>query len=133
MEEKVEEKVEGKNNENEGGKHMSGFFINKRSLWFMAGGALGALAVIGFGKLSKKIKPTAVGVVKEGYAFSEWLMAKCEKAKEDIEDIVAEAKHVHQKDLEATAETVKKEQEILKKVEQMVEEILRQRSKKEET
>ena len=133
MEEKVGGKVEGKNNENEWGKHMSGSFINKRSLWFVAGGALGALAVIGFGKLSKKIKPTAVGVVKEGYAFSEWLMAKCEKAKEDIEDIVAEAKHVHQKDLEATAETVKKEEEILKKVEQMVEEILRKQSKKEET
>ena len=131
MEEKINEKIEDKKNEN-GGEHMSGYFINKRSLWFMAGGALGALAVIGFGKLSKKIKPTAVGVVKEGYAFSEWLMAKCEKAKEDIEDIVAEAKHVHQKDLEATAESVKKEEDILKKVEQMVEEILRQRSKKEE-
>ena len=133
MEEKVGEKVEGKNNETEGEEHMSGYFINKRSLWFMAGGALGALAVIGFGKLSKKIRPAAVGAVKEGYSFSEWLMAKCEKAKEDIEDIVAEAKHAHQKDLEATAETVKKEEDILKKVEQMVEEILRQRSKKEET
>jgi len=133
MEEKVEERVRNKNAENEGGKYMGDRFISKHSLWFMAGGALGALAVIGFGKLSKKIKPTAVGVVKEGYSFSEWLMAKCEKAKEDIEDIVAEAKHVHQKDLEATAETVKKEEEILKKVEQMVEEILRKQSKKEET
>ena len=46
---------------------------------------------------------------------------------------MAEAKHAHQKDLEATAETVKKEEDILKKVEQMVEEILRNRSKKEET
>ena len=133
MEEKVEERVRNKNAENEGGKYMGGRFISKHSLWFMAGGALGALAVIGFGKLSKKIKPTAVGVVKEGYSFSEWLMAKCEKAKEDIEDIVAEAKHAHQKDLEATAETVKKEEDILKKVEQMVEEILRKQSKKEET
>ena len=133
MEEKVEERVGNKNTENEGGRYMGGHFISKQSLWFMAGGALGALAVIGFGKLSKKIRPAAVGAVKEGYSFSEWLMAKCEKAKEDIEDIVAEAKHVHQKDLEATAETVKKEEEILKKVEQMVEEILRKQSKKEET
>jgi len=133
MEEKVEERAGNKNAENEGGRYVGGHFISKQSLWFMAGGALGALAVIGFGKLSKKIKPTAVGVVKEGYAFSEWLMAKCEKAKEDIEDIVAEAKHAHQKDLEATAETVKKEEDILKKVEQMVEEILRKQSKKEET
>lgn len=132
MEEKINEKIEDKKNENRE-EHMSSYIISKRGLWLMAGGALGALAVIGFGKLSKKVRPAAVGVVKEGYAFSEWLMAKCEKAKEDIEDIVAEAKHVHQKDLEATAETVKKEEDILKKVEQMVEEILRQRSKKEET
>ena len=132
MEEKVEERVGNKNTENEGGRYMGGHFISKRSLWFMAGGALGALAVIGFGKLSKKIKPTAVGVVKEGYAFSEWLMAKCEKAKEDIEDIVAEAKHAHQKDIEKTAETVKKEEELLRRVEEKVEQILRQRSKKEE-
>jgi len=92
MEEKINENIEGKKNEDTG-EHMSGYFINKRSLWFMAGGALGALAVIGFGKLSKKIRPAAVGAVKEGYSFSEWLMAKCEKAKEDIEDIVAEAKY----------------------------------------
>lgn len=133
MEKKVEEKVEGKNNENEGGEHMSGFFISKRSLWFMAGGALGALAAIGIGKLSKKMRPAAVGVTKEGLAFKEWLIANYEKVKEDMEDIVAEAKHAHQKDLETTTETEKKEEDILKKVEQMVEEILRQRSKKEET
>ncbi|MCR4321823.1 MAG: hypothetical protein NUV74_15980 [Candidatus Brocadiaceae bacterium] len=132
MEEKINEKIEDKKNENRG-EHMSSYIISKRGLWLMAGGALGALAVIGFGKLSKKIRPAAVGAVKEGYSFSEWLMAKCEKAKEDIEDIVAEAKHAHQKDLETTAETVKKEEDILKKVEQMVEDILRQRSKKEET
>ena len=54
MEEKVEERVGNKNAENEGGKYMGGRFISKHSLWFMAGGALGALAVIGFGKLSNK-------------------------------------------------------------------------------
>lgn len=133
MEEKVKGKGESKNNENERGKHMSGFFISKRSLWLVAGGALGVLAAIGIGKLSKKMRPAAVGVTKEGLAFKEWLIANYEKVKEDIEDIVAEAKHVHQKDLETTTETEKKEEDILRKVEQMVEEALRQRSKKEET
>jgi len=129
---KKEEKGEVKNNENERGEGMSGFFIDKRSLWLMAGGALGALAVIGIGRLSKKMRPAAVGVTKEGIAFKEWLITNYEKVKEDIEDIVAEAKHVHLKDLEAEAETEKKEQDLLKKVEQMVEMALRQRSKKEE-
>ena len=132
MEEKVEERAGNKNAENEGGRYVGGHFISKQSLWFMAGGALGALAVIGIGKLSKKIRPAAVGVAKEGLTFKEWLMAKCEKAKEDIEDIVAEAKHAHQKDIEKTAETVKKEEELLRRVEEKVEQILRQRSKKEE-
>ncbi len=112
---------------------MGGIFISKRRLWFMAGGALGALAAIGIGKMSKKIRPSVVGVTKEGLAFKEWLIANYETVKEDIEDIVAEAKHAHQKDIETTAETVKKEEDLLRKVEQMVEEILRQRPNKEET
>ncbi len=132
MEDKIEKKVEDKNSEKEEGVNMGGFFISKRSLWFMAGGALGALAVIGMGKLSKKMRPAAVGVTKEGLAFKEWLIANYEKVREDLEDIVAEAKHAHQKDIKTTADAVKKEDDILKKMEQMVEEILRQRSKGEE-
>lgn len=150
MEEKVEEKGRDKDNRNEEGtynerrkhnegeeykqgeKHMDGYFISKRSLWLLGSGALGALAVVGFGKYSKKIRPTAVGAVKEGFAFSEWLATKYEKVKEDVEDIVAEAKHEYQKDAESTANIKKKEEEILRKVEQKVEEILRQKLKKEE-
>lgn len=132
MEEKVEERVGNKNAENEGGRYMGGHFIGKQSLWLMAGGALGALAVIGIGKLSKKVRPAAVGVAKEGFTFKEWLIANYEKVKEDIDDIVAEAKHAHLKDVEKTAETVKKEEELLRRVEEKVEQILRQRSKKEE-
>lgn len=109
-----------------------GVYISKRSLWLVAGGALGALAVIGIGKASKKIKPAVIGAVKEGYAFKEWAAGKIERVKEDMEDIVAEAKHAYHKDLEATAETVKKEKEILEKVEKAVEEkISRKKSKKE--
>ena len=44
----------------------------------------------------------------------------------------SEAKHAHLKDVEKTAETVKKEEELLRRVEEKVEQILRQRSKKEE-
>lgn len=113
----------------EGGKHMGGFFIGKRSLWLAAGGALGALAAIGIGKASKKIRPAVVGAVKEGYAFKEWAASKIERVKEDAEDIVAEAKHAYHKDLEATAEAVKKEKEILEKTEKVVE---RKRARKKE-
>jgi len=98
-----------------------GIFITKKSLWLMAGGALGALAAIGIGKAFNKIRPAVVGVVKEGYAFKEWAAAKAEKIKEDVEDIVAEAKYAYNKDLESSAEAIKKEKAILKKVEESVE------------
>jgi hypothetical protein len=59
------------------------------------------------------------------------LIANYEKVKEDVDDIVAEAKHAHQKDVEKTAETVKKEEELLRRVEEKVEQILRYRTKSE--
>lgn len=104
-----------------GGDQMKGYNISKQSLWLMAAGVVGALAVIGIGKASKRIRPAVVGAVKEGYSFKEWVMSRFEGAKEDIEDIVAEAKHVYYKDIEAAAESVKKEKEILQKVEEKVE------------
>jgi hypothetical protein len=101
--------------------HMGeGIFISKKSLWLVAGGALGALAAIGIGKASKKIKPALVGAVKEGYAFKEWAAGKIDRVKEDVEDIVAEAKHAYHKDIEATEDAVKKEKEILQKAEEAV-------------
>ena len=139
-EKKYEEKKEERKETSEREKkyyekegHMGeGVFISKRSLWLVAGGALAALAALGIGKASKKIKPALVGAVKEGYAFKEWVAEKYERAKEDIEDIVAEAKHAYHKDLEATAEAVKKEKEIIEMVERAVEKkASRKKSKKE--
>jgi len=121
----------GRKRYGEGGYGMGGLLISKRSLWLAAGGALGALAAIAIGKTSNKIKPAVVGAVKEAYAFKEWAAGKYEKAKEDAEDIVAEAKHAYHKDLEATAEAVKKEKKILKKVEETVEKKTRRMPKKE--
>lgn len=107
---------------------MAGFFLSNRSLWLLGSGALGALAVLGLGKLSKKGRPAAVGVAKEGIAFSDWIVTKYEKMKEDAEDIIAEAKHEHQKDRESKAEIAKKEEDILRSIE----EFLKQRTKKED-
>lgn len=106
--------------------------ISNRSLWLLGSGALGALAFLGVGKLSKRIRPVAVGAVKEGIAFSDWIVTKYENVKEDVEDIVAEAKHARQKDLGSKTEMTKKEEEILKRVEQKVEEILRKKINKED-
>lgn len=110
-----------------------GVYISKKSLWLMACGALGALAAIGIGKASKKIKPALVGAVKEGYAFKEWAAGKIETVKEDIEDIVAEAKHAYYKDIEATEEAIQKEKEILQRLEKEVgKKTVKKKAKKEE-
>ena len=115
---------EQKEYEKKGKEIVGGIHIGKQDLWMLAGGALGALALLGLGKASQKIRPVAVGAVKEGYAFKEWVTGKAEKLKEDVEDIVAEGVHLYQEDLTSTADAVKREKDILEKIEKIVEEKL---------
>ena len=122
-EEREKEKMESRT-EKGGEEKMDGIHVKKRDLWLVAGGALGALAALGLGKLSGKVRPAAVCAVREGYAFKEWLAGKAEKVKEDVEDIVAEGVHQYQEGLSATADTVKREKDILEKIEKVVEEKL---------
>lgn len=112
---------------------VGGLHIGKQDLWMLAGGALGALALLGLGKASQKVRPVAVGAVKEGYAFKEWVTGKAEKLKEDVEDIIAEGVHQYQEDLTSTSDAVKREKGILEKIERIVEEKLaRMKSEKGE-
>lgn len=101
-------------------KGVDGLHLGKRDLWLVAGGALGALAFLGLSKASQKVRPAAVGVVKEGYAFKEWVAGKAEKIKEDVEDIVAEGVHQYREDLSASADTVQREKSVLEKLEKAV-------------
>lgn len=120
MEEEKREEREGYQEKGKEQKHREGYTVSKRSLGLFAGGALGALAALALGKASKKVRPAVVGAVKEGYAFKEWVAGKVESCKEDAEDILAEAKHAYYKDLEASAESIEKEKELLKKAEEAV-------------
>lgn len=108
-------------NEKMGREHVGGLHIGKQDLWLLAGGALGALALLGLGKATQKVRPLAVGAVKEGYAFKEWVAGKAEKIKEDMEDIVAEGMHQYREDLSSAAGAVKREKDILEKIEKVVE------------
>lgn len=125
MEHKEEAASEqGYNHEQKKRKGFDGLHVGKKDLWMLAGGALGALAFLGLSKASQKVRPAAVGVVKEGYAFKEWVAGKAEKLKEDVEDIVAEGVHQYQEDLSASADAVQREKTILEKIEKVVEEKL---------
>jgi len=103
------------------GVELPGFQVKKRDLWLVAGGALGALAALGLGRMSHKVRPAAVGAVREGYAFKEWLAGKAEHVKEDLEDIYAEGVHQYQQDLTTSTETVKREKDILERIEKLLE------------
>lgn len=107
--------------ERKGKEIVGGIHIKKQDLWMLAGGALGALALLGLGRATQKVRPVAVGAVKEGYAFKEWVTGKAEKLKEDIEDIVAEGAHQYQEELTTSTDAVKREKEILEKIEKAVE------------
>jgi hypothetical protein len=112
---------EEKKHEGKGVEIIDGVYIKKKSLWMMAGGALGAFAALSLGKAFRTVCPAAVRTVKEGYAFKEWMAAKVERAKEDVEDVVAEAVFSYHSDVAATAEAVRREREILDKLERIVE------------
>ena len=120
----AKERAMGSDKEIGEGMKMDGLHLKKRDLWLVAGGALGALAALGLGKMSAKVRPAAVGAVREGYAFKEWLAGKAEKVKEDVEDIVAEGVHQYHSDLSASADSVKREKDILEKIEKLVEDKL---------
>lgn len=119
-------------NEDRGGRHepetaggkpvelLRGLHVSKRTLWMVAGGAVAALAGLGLERAFSLTRPAVVGVLKEGYGFKEWLAGRFERAKEDIQDVVAEAAYRHHRDLTATAEAVKREKELLEKVEKLV-------------
>ena len=112
---------------------LDGLHLSKRTLWMVAGGATGAMAFLGLGKVFGLVRPAAVCALKEGYGFKEWLAGKLERAKEDIQDVVAEAVFSYHEDVAATAETVKREKEILEKVEKVLEErMLRPQAEKKD-
>ena len=107
-----------------GGKIMSGMFLSSRNLYLMLGGAVGTLALKALAKNADLWRPTAVGAVKEGIAFKEWMAARMETFKEDVEDLVAEATVAYQ--VEETAETdfADKEREVLEKLAKHIDERL---------
>ena len=104
-----------------GDKNMAGgLFTNKNALLLMAGGALGALGLMALGKTGNKMRPAAVEAVKEGMAFKEWFATRFEKIKEDFEDIVAEGAYEHESEEAAEADLRSREDELLAKIEKMI-------------
>ena len=99
---------------------MGHYFLGKKNLLLMAGSLISTLAVFVSDKATKKYRPAAVGVLKEGYAFKEWVAGNFEKVREDVEDMVAEAVYEYQGELDAAADMAKREKELLENIEKIV-------------
>ena len=65
----------------------------KNGLFLAAGVAIGALGAVALGKGKFSIRPAMTDLVSHGLDLKEKTAAVLERAKENIEDIMAEAKH----------------------------------------
>ncbi len=98
---------------------MTAFFL-KPSFLYSVGGAVAAAAGLNLGKVLSPVKPAVVGGLKESFMFKDWFVGKLESSKEDLEDIVAEAKHMYEEELLATSHSIEREKQILDKVDEVV-------------
>jgi hypothetical protein len=100
---------------------MSGIFCVTRGLLLVAGGALGAVATLG---LAKKVRPAAVGTVREGYALKEWVAGKFGRVKGEIDSLIDDAVREYRTKKEAGANTADVEKELLEKIDKLIQERL---------
>lgn len=66
----------------------------KGGLIFLAGAAMGALTTLLLTKGQDGVKPAVAGLVAGGLNLKDKTLTVFEKAKENLEDIVAEAEHL---------------------------------------
>ncbi|GAB6057527.1 DUF6110 family protein [Desulfonatronum parangueonense] len=81
---------------------MNYFF--RYGLWFAAGVAVGAAGVNFVARKDNSLRGAMVGTLSQGIAAKEKVLASLEKIKENVEDMVAEAKHVQSEDQQQVSE-----------------------------
>lgn len=79
-------------------------------------GALAGLAGIVFAARRKEFRPYLRGAMREAYGLKEWLKLHATQAKEDLEDLAAEAEHDYRDDLQRRLEAAEKQAAELKKL-----------------
>jgi hypothetical protein len=77
---------------------------SKGALLFIGGAALGALAVYALTKGSPSLKPFLADVMAGGLDLKDKLLGLMDQAKENIEDLMAEAEHARKEREGAAAE-----------------------------
>lgn len=75
----------------------------KYGLFFLGGLALGAIGAVAVSKGKLDFKPLAADLISKGLDAKDAVMAKVETARENMEDLVAEARHAAEQRKEAKA------------------------------
>lgn len=83
------------------GEKAKEYLHDKGVRGFLAGVGATALAIYAWPKVSSALRPVAVKVVQEAISLTECTISKLSVAKENVEDIVAEAKANHEAEMEA--------------------------------
>ncbi len=78
----------------------------KFGLFFLGGVALGALGAVAVTKGDVKIKPLVADALSRGLEIKDALLAKVETVKEDVDDMVAEARQAAEDRKVAAEDTV---------------------------
>ncbi len=76
----------------------------KYGLFFLGGIALGALGTVAVSKGKLDIKPLATDLLSRGMDIKDAMMAKVETVRENMDDMVAEARNVAEQRREAKEE-----------------------------
>ncbi len=77
----------------------------KYGLFFLGGVALGALGAVAVSKGKLDIKPLATDLLSRGMDVKDAMMAKVETVKENMDDMVAEARNAAEQRREAREES----------------------------
>ena len=77
----------------------------KYGLFFLGGVALGALGAVAVSKGKLDIKPLATDLLSRGMDVKDAMMAKVETVKENMDDMVAEARNMAEQRREAREES----------------------------
>lgn len=79
-------------------------------------GALVATGVMLLAANREKLKPAVGGTLKEYYRFSDWLTSNVAKAREDLSDMAAEARHEYEQELHRHLDLLEKEREMVQRL-----------------
>lgn len=98
---------------------MTAFYL-KPGFLFSVGGAACAMAGLNLGKVLSPVKPAVIAGLKESYLIKDWLAGRIESSKEDLEDLMAEARHVYEEEIALNSQAIEREKRLLDKVDEVI-------------